>query len=161
MFGDDGPKCVLHTSKPNPNDIWAFCALGGHNAVDKLSGLDRTRIIWDTLDGHHWSPPQLRTEVRIDDANGRLLPYMEERHWKHNALGDLPGLTDAAADKAKSRLVTAFEMMSGAESLEIVTAANEHGLVWVPLALRHQLPESHPEHRKDVFKHRSPGLSGT
>jgi hypothetical protein len=82
---------------------------------------------------------------------------MELPYWKHNALADLPSLTDAAATKAKGRLARTFELVAAAEPSEIAAAANGHGLVWVPLASRHLLPEDHPEHRADAFRHRSPG----
>ncbi len=161
MFGDRRPRCVLHTGSPKPNDVWAFCELGGDNVVDKHRPLERAQILWQTLDGGRWTPPQPSTHVTLSDANGRLLPYMEEPYWKHNALQDLPDLTDAAANRAKSRLVTALGLMAGAEPREIVAAANDHGLVWVPLVSRHLLPEGHPEHRPTMFQHRSPGVSRT
>jgi hypothetical protein len=157
-FGDDGPKCVLHTTAPELNDIWTFCALGGHNVVDKSRPHERERVLWKTLDGGRWSPPELRTHVRISDANGRLLPYMEDSYWQHNATSDL-GLTENAAHKAKERLVRSFQLPTRAEARDIVNAANAHGLAWVPLAYRHWLPEDHPEHRSSAFKHRLPGLS--
>lgn len=155
MLGDRRPKCVLHTSDADLNYVHAFCELGGHNAIDKFRALERASILWETIDGHCWSPPPLRTDVRVTDANGRLLPYMELRHWKVNALHDLAGLTDTAANRAKSRLVSAFDLMAGAEPGEIVGAANDHGLTWVPLASRHLLPEDHPENREQPFRHRS------
>jgi hypothetical protein len=155
MFGNDRPKCVLHSSDLKLNEIRAFCELGGHNAIDKHRRLERTEILWETLDGRRWSPPPLRTDVSVSDANGRLLPYMELPQWKLNARRDLPGLKDDAANRAKSRLVSAFDLVAGAEPGEIVEAANDHGLTWVPLASRHLLPEGHPEHRETAFRHRS------
>lgn len=155
-FGSRGPKCVLHTSQPDLNDVWTFCALGGHNVVDKFRPTERARILWETLDGHRWKPPEQRTSVTITDALGRMLPYMELPHWKHNARRDLPGLSEGAAHQAKSRLVNTLGLEKGAESREIVTAANDHGLAWVPLSYRHLLPQDHPEHRPDRFKHRLP-----
>lgn len=161
MFGDARPKCVLHTSDLKPNDIWTFCALGGHNAIDKFRPQERMQVLWDTIDGHRWAP-RLRTEVTIGDALGRVLPYMEHPYWKYNARLDLPGLdadvkkADQRLDKAKSRLLIEFGLEKGAEAAEIVAAANADGLVWVPLSHRHLLPEDHPEHRPEAFRHRAP-----
>jgi hypothetical protein len=160
-FGPAAPKCVLHTSGPALNDVWAFCALGGDNVVDKYCPLDRMEILMKTLGNERWQPPQRRTDITIGGANGRLLPYMEDSHWKHNAIADLPGLTSAAADTAKRRLVAAFDLVAPAEPHEIVAAANQHGLAWVPLGARHLLAEEHPEHRETRFRHRTPGVSET
>lgn len=167
-FGADGPKSVLHTSEPTVNDIWTFCALGGHNVIDKFRPHERARILWETIDGHRWEPPQLLpTDVTIADANGRLLPYMEHSHWKYNARRDLPDLAadpdgnvDNRLDQCKRRLAGAFGLDNKwAEAREILAAAHAHGLVWVPLGARHLLPRDHPEHRPTAFKHRTPGAS--
>lgn len=162
MFGDARPKCVLHTSDLKVNDVWTFCTLGGHNAIDKFRPHERMRILWDTLDGRCWAP-QPRTAVSIADANGRTLPYMEQAHWKYNArldLAELAGIdvkkAETRLDKAKSRLLRAFDLDTGAEAREIVAAANDHGIAWVPLTYRHLLAEDHPEHRPQVFAHRAP-----
>jgi hypothetical protein len=164
MLGERRPKCVLHTSELHPNDVWTFCALGGHHAVDKFQPLERMQILWATLDGACWMPTaNRRSAIDIDGANGRLLPYMEHSHWKYNARLDLPDLADSDVEKvdnrlfqAKRRLLDALDLPAGAEAREIVDAAHDHGIVWVPLAHRHLLPEAHPEHRATAFRHRLP-----
>lgn len=168
MFGADGPKCVLHTSDLKLNDIWTFCAMGGHNAIDKFRPQDRMPILWETLDGTCWAR-EPRIDLSTVEGNGRLLPYMEHPYWKHNARHDLPELAgiddddleavkraDNRLDKAKGRLQEAFGLERGADAREIVEAANAHGIAWVPVTYRHLLPETHQEHRPEPFKHRTP-----
>ncbi len=155
-FGEGRPKCVLHTSAPKLNEITAFCALGGHNVVDKFRPHERMRVLWETHDGGCWSPPQAKTTMDVTKGNARLLPYMEHPHWMLNLTSEIPEFTPTAIYQATSRLRKALDLDSTAEAREIVDAAHEHGLVWVPLAYRHWLAEDHPEHRANTFQLKRP-----
>lgn len=152
MFGDERPKCVLHTSEPKPNAIQTFCALGGHHVIDKFQPQERMRVLWSTLDGAVWSPPEPKTRIDVTKGNGRLLPYMELPHWKLNLTTEIPEMTRPAVHTATKRLREALGLDSTAEAREIVEAAHRDGIVWIPLAYRHWLPEDHPEHRDEVFR---------
>lgn len=147
----DRPRAVLWSTCP-PNVVYAFCALGGLQYVDKRS-LNGTAVpvaaIWRALAGMRWRPVPYPDERHLPRAMREAAPYLEHG-WSLKRTAQELGLPERALNELTARvkeMPRAPGPMSPdfpAKAAGAIRVMQEHGWVWIPYRLHAQLPAGMP-----------------
>ncbi|MGH9299415.1 MAG: hypothetical protein ACRDZT_05815 [Acidimicrobiales bacterium] len=131
------PRLIFTTAAPDPCDVRAFVAYGGSDVMPKSSipaDLVRRQVVEIVKGVRVWSPPVTRELRGYTPSFARYLRGIELGLSTTSDVAARINAAPSAVTRVKNELRHVFDLPARASDREIIEAAKEAGITWIPLA---------------------------